>query len=342
MDTSISDSLKKIRLIESQQINELTTAPIKAAAKGLGRFIPGLGLAAGAYDAYGRAKQGDWTGAALSGLGGAASLIPGVGTAASLGIAGIQAGRDKARTGSWMPDDAETAAAVSRDKAAGATPPTSNISAPATPALQPSKQMMPGKDPKVLSLQQKLIAKGAKIKADGIMGPHTQAAMKQFPDVQLASKINKNKGTIMSESEKISALRARLEQIDNQQVNEGPLGKAVMGLGQKAASFMGGVGKGVANPKMTNLPNIAKSTSPTARGARTGAAIATNPGKVAGAAGAAGLGAGYFAGQPPAGGLTPAEIKELNQLAASLENSTDPIDIELLGQYNSTINRIQK
>jgi hypothetical protein len=36
------------------------------------------------------------------------------------------------------------------------------------------------KDPKVLSLQQKLISLGAKIQADGIMGPKTQAAMKQY------------------------------------------------------------------------------------------------------------------------------------------------------------------
>lgn len=43
---------------------------------------------------------------------------------------------------------------------------------------------VPGKpDPKVMALQQKLIAAGAKIKADGIMGPATQAAMKQFPQV---------------------------------------------------------------------------------------------------------------------------------------------------------------
>jgi hypothetical protein len=35
-------------------------------------------------------------------------------------------------------------------------------------------------DPAVMKLQQDLIAKGAKIKADGIMGPATQAAQKQF------------------------------------------------------------------------------------------------------------------------------------------------------------------
>jgi hypothetical protein len=37
-----------------------------------------------------------------------------------------------------------------------------------------------GFDPKVQALQNELIAKGAKIKADGYMGPATQAAMKQF------------------------------------------------------------------------------------------------------------------------------------------------------------------
>jgi hypothetical protein len=36
-------------------------------------------------------------------------------------------------------------------------------------------------DPTVKALQDKLIAAGAKIKPDGIMGPATQAAMKQFP-----------------------------------------------------------------------------------------------------------------------------------------------------------------
>ena len=38
----------------------------------------------------------------------------------------------------------------------------------------------PKSDPAVMKQQQDLIAKGAKIKADGIMGPATQAAIKQF------------------------------------------------------------------------------------------------------------------------------------------------------------------
>lgn len=45
----------------------------------------------------------------------------------------------------------------------------------------PTHQVAP--DPKVQALQQKLIAAGAKITADGRMGPKTQAAMQQFPQV---------------------------------------------------------------------------------------------------------------------------------------------------------------
>jgi hypothetical protein len=44
-----------------------------------------------------------------------------------------------------------------------------------------AKPRVPAKsDPAVQKIQQDLIAKGAKIKADGVMGPATQAAMKQF------------------------------------------------------------------------------------------------------------------------------------------------------------------
>ena len=50
--------------------------------------------------------------------------------------------------------------------------------APAAPAAAPKVAAKP--DPAVMKLQQDLIAKGAKIKADGVMGPATQAAQKQF------------------------------------------------------------------------------------------------------------------------------------------------------------------
>jgi hypothetical protein len=50
--------------------------------------------------------------------------------------------------------------------------------APAAPAAGGAAKAKP--DPKVMALQQELIKKGAKIKADGIMGPQTTAAQKQF------------------------------------------------------------------------------------------------------------------------------------------------------------------
>jgi len=69
--------------------------------------------------------------------------------------------------------------------AATAPAPASN---PTDARLQAGTQTAPtgaaapkaGSDPKIKALQDELIAAGAKIKSDGIMGPATQAAMKQF------------------------------------------------------------------------------------------------------------------------------------------------------------------
>jgi len=242
MNDSIAKSLATIRSIESNEVlNEAAvTAPAAAAVgKGIGRFIPGVGLAVGAYDAYGRAKQGDWAGAGLSALGGAASLIPGVGTAASLGIAGAQALRDKQRTGSYLPSGDEVAAGVAKDAAAK---PTATAAAPA------AAPMPPGADPKVLALQKQLIAKGAKIAADGKMGPATQTAMKQFPGVAVAEQ---NKGNDMSESQRIAELRDRLAQIESsQQVDE--IGGALSGIKNFGSALKTGwSGAPVATGKLT-------------------------------------------------------------------------------------------
>jgi hypothetical protein len=53
---------------------------------------------------------------------------------------------------------------------------------PAATAAKPSSTPATAAkaDPAVLAIQQELISRGAKIKADGIMGPATQAAQKQF------------------------------------------------------------------------------------------------------------------------------------------------------------------
>jgi hypothetical protein len=92
--------------INKVELNEAAGAAVPAAAgigSKLARFIPGVGLAAGGYDAYKRAQAGDYTGAALSAGAGIAGLVPGLGTAAATGLIGAQLGRDKARTGSFLP-----------------------------------------------------------------------------------------------------------------------------------------------------------------------------------------------------------------------------------------------
>lgn len=350
MNQDIHRSLAKINEIESKQVlsEAAAAAPAaQAAGKGIGRFIPGVGAALGAYDAYNRAKQGDWAGAGLSALGGAASLIPGVGTAASLGIAGAQALRDKQRTGSYLPGDDEIAAAVAKDKQQPAAQ-------TAAPAAQPA-QAPAGADPKVLALQKQLIAKGAKIKADGVMGPQTQAAMKQF-GTATAESMKENK---MTESEKIAALRSKLQQLD-----EGPL-DLVKGAWQGAKNIGSAFRAGVADPAGAKALAPAATKAGEKAALKTGAAVASNPGKVAGAAGAAGAAGmaamgGGAATKPaapakPAGGAAkpkkapaapanalpdPKEVEELNQLAASLENSMDPEDIALLKRYSGIINAI--
>jgi hypothetical protein len=56
----------------------------------------------------------------------------------------------------------------------------SAVAANAAQTATPPAKAKPTSDPKVLALQQQLIAAGAKIKADGVMGPATRAAQKQF------------------------------------------------------------------------------------------------------------------------------------------------------------------
>jgi len=59
-----------------------------------GKVLPGAGLALGGVEAYNRAQGGDYLGAGLAGVGGVASLVPGVGTAVGMGTTAINAGRD--------------------------------------------------------------------------------------------------------------------------------------------------------------------------------------------------------------------------------------------------------
>jgi hypothetical protein len=77
------------------------------------------------------------------------------------------------------PADADTRRPGTLDPAAAA-----KYQPAGTPAAKPAAKS----NPAVLKQQQELIAKGAKIKADGVMGPATQAAIKQFAAAPAASR----------------------------------------------------------------------------------------------------------------------------------------------------------
>lgn len=335
MKNSIQNSLSKLKEIESRK--SLTEAAASPAATGatttggkiLGKVLPGAGAAFGAYDAAQRAKMGDTTGAAIAGATGAASLVPGLGAAASLVGTGIQAARDKWRTGSWFPSDEEITAAVAKD----ATPtqptaqqPTQQTDAPAaTPALRP------GANPKIAQLQQRLVAKGAKIKVDGFMGPKTQMAMQQFPDVQLASKVNKIKGTIMSESQRIAALRERLAQIESGQINEANpmqagkavapyVAKGVEKAGDYASKAKSAVSQFFQQPGMKDIGGRSIANDPLQRGAAlsapgTSVAAKTVPAATAATAAPSQFGAKALGGAAAAG----ATALAANELAKGRE-----------------------
>jgi hypothetical protein len=362
MKDPIVESLATIRSIESKEIlNEFAVPPaagtaLKAGGKFLGKALPGVGLALAAQDAYSRQQAGDTTGAAIAGLTGAASNIPVVGTAASLIGTGVQAVRDKMRTGSWMPDEKEIAAGVAKD-----------TTAQPAPAVAQAKPAAMTKD-QIIAFQ-----KANGLTPDGVIGPKTQAAMAA----------QKTKGTAMTETEQIAALRERLAQLEStpQNTDEG-----LADLAKGAWSGIKGAGSAVAN-KAKEIgsafkagvadPAAAKALAPAATKAgekaalATGAAVARNPGKVAaagaaaGAAGMAALGGAAAtkpatpakptnkpattptttpdapaAAQTPNAAADPADVAELNKLAGELENSTDPADIALLQRYNGVINAI--
>lgn len=81
----------------------LTKSVGKAGAKALGKSalkkIPVIGALAGLGFAAGRAMDGDWLGAGGEALSGVASIVPGIGTAASIAIDAGLAARDIAKDG---------------------------------------------------------------------------------------------------------------------------------------------------------------------------------------------------------------------------------------------------
>ena len=91
--------LKETLVIISKQLaKEIAIISSKIAAKEsgkvVGKKIPGVGLAIGAGFGVWRACKGDFGGAFLEVASGAASTVPGFGTAASFAIDGVLAGKD--------------------------------------------------------------------------------------------------------------------------------------------------------------------------------------------------------------------------------------------------------
>ena len=131
-------------------------------------------------------NEGDWGkaigGGLGAGLGGLAGTALGPAGTVAGGVGGYEAGKaigDK--VGDWVSNAADKVGQVASGAWNGAKQ-AYNAPAPGQhPASQAGKTHIPGKfDPAVQKQQQELIAKGAKIKADGYMGPATQAAIKQF------------------------------------------------------------------------------------------------------------------------------------------------------------------
>lgn len=69
---------------------------------------------------------------------------------------------------------------------------TPKVEKKSEPKVEPKSKA----DPAILKLQQELIAKGAKIKADGIDGPATQAAKKQFAEKPVEKSTVVSKGSV--------------------------------------------------------------------------------------------------------------------------------------------------
>lgn len=82
--------------VQAHAANMIKNLPgaTSGAGKMVGKVLPGAGTVLNAYDAYDRAKQGDYTGAALAGVGAAASPFPVIGTGVGMATGAINAYRD--------------------------------------------------------------------------------------------------------------------------------------------------------------------------------------------------------------------------------------------------------
>lgn len=162
---SLRDYIDQVTAEEQSHLNEWGSAKDWGAAVG-----GGLGAAAGGL-------AGGVPGAALGPAGAATGAVVG-------GAAGHEAGSKLgAQAGEWL-GNAAGRVGKAWDAATGSWGKTSPQAAAPAGTTKPGAPAKPGAggkaDPAVLKIQNDLIAQGAKIKADGIMGPATAAAQAQF------------------------------------------------------------------------------------------------------------------------------------------------------------------
>jgi len=302
----------------------LAKAGAKTGGKLAGRLIPGVSSAIDAADAYSRWKEGDKTGAAIAGLGALGGLIPGVGTAISMGTMAANQARDyKAGRGAFAKDDA----------AGQAAQPAAAKKWPTTPEEIKAFQAA-NKDPRT----------GGKLEVDGMIGSHTYQALVQQgfkPPANFAVTAYKTPAV----AEDIMNFRHRLELIETKArisesladeyffdwdgnlytvegeevtdeltkqviwesvrdkeviIDEGIWDKVVggaMGAGRGVRDFFKGAAGGVKSPdaaaRLAAKPATGAAKS---AGLKTGAAIKKNPVKTAAAGVAAGTAAGLGLG----------------------------------------------
>ena len=168
-----------------------------AGSKLLGRAMPGVGAYMGATSAIDSYKKGDYLGAALNGLSGAFSLVPGLGWIPAVGLGAWQAGREL------------SGATDKYDNPENTVDPKTGK--PATQSGQPNPPGAGPVDPKVKALQQRILAKDPnalpKYGADGRMGAETQAAMQRL-------KIQENTMPQKSLAETMRELQQKLDNIN--------------------------------------------------------------------------------------------------------------------------------
>ena len=101
---------KQTSKIVAKQVTKKAIA--KGATKSLLKKIPLVGLGLGAAFAIGRAAKGDWLGAGMELSSGAASMIPGAGTAASVGIDAALMYKDIKSAGNLEPPETDSSVEV--------------------------------------------------------------------------------------------------------------------------------------------------------------------------------------------------------------------------------------